>query len=115
MTTANTSPSIFPIPTAAKIAGIFQYFSTVGVGSLQLPTKENKSKIKFNMITDESGKMNLSPTTQRDELDRILDSMSEDERWDLIMSLAGSRPDLEEDTDEDWGFFDWNASDDLSV
>lgn len=58
---------------------------------------------------------NVPASKPRDELDTILDKMTDDERLVLVMSLAGSRPDLEEDTDDDWGFIDWDSSDDLST
>lgn len=68
----------------------------------------------FSPMIGQSGAVK-GPISREDELDRILDAMSEDERIKLIMSLAGSRSDLEMDTDDDWGFIDWDAPDDVSV
>lgn len=49
-----------------------------------------------------------------DQIDRLIDTLTDQQRLDLVMSLAGTRPDMEEDTDEDWGFYDWNTPDDVS-
>lgn len=72
------------------------------------------SKINFVMIIDTSGSEILSPKALEDELDREIAAMTTEERLAAIKAMAGTWTDLEESTDAEWGFYDWDAPDDLA-
>ena len=53
------------------------------------------------------------PSTKPDaDLDREIAAMTKEERLAAVLAMAGTWTDLEEDTDADWGFYDWDAPDD---
>jgi hypothetical protein len=66
------------------------------------------------MATVLEGQMKPKPETPEDKIDRQIDAMTDDERMAIVMSMAGTWTHIEEPTEEEWGFYDWDASDDLS-
>lgn len=110
MTNFITSPTTSTTRITQSASDPRQIFRSSDSSKLAIQYDQFSYIIKWMAIT-----ANVPASKPRDELDTILDKMTDDERLVLVMSLAGSRPDLEEDTDDDWGFIDWDSSDDLST